>query len=180
MSLDYFVVLVDAHPSNCMVLHTCMTIWNTSGKVIKGSTAIADASKHTMPVLPCPTGTPLGLALSGLGTAFAGPGWRVPLTIACLASLSSIIALAWSVLAEPVGILSATQIGYNASGDVDKLTAFASGALGLVTAGYLWPPALRAKPAKAKAGLALGVLVAAGASLLTGGLCIGTPYCIGS
>ncbi|KAG2430207.1 hypothetical protein HXX76_010306 [Chlamydomonas incerta] len=124
-------------------------------------------------------GLVFGLGYVGVARAVAGtPGWQVPAAGAGLLAASCAVTVCVLLLPLPAGVVPSAEIAFDAGHVAGRLRAFAAGALLLAAVGYMWPAAAHFKPRKVQLGVAVGMGGAAAVSLLTAGLCAGTPYCL--
>lgn len=120
-----------------------------------------------------------GLGYVGIARAVAGtPGWQVPTAAAGLLAVTCAAAVCVLLLPLPAGVVPSAEIAFDPTHVAGRLRAFAAGALLLAAVGYMWPAAAHFKPRKVQLGVALGLGGAAAVTLLTAGLCAGTPYCL--
>eukprot|EP00198_Chlamydomonas_reinhardtii_P005990 XP_001695326.1 ZIP family transporter [Chlamydomonas reinhardtii] len=89
-----------------------------------------------------------------------------------------VFGLGYVGIARAVAGTPGWQIAFDPTHVAGRLRAFAAGALLLAAVGYMWPAAAHFKPRKVQLGVALGLGGAAAVTLLTAGLCAGTPYCL--
>ncbi|KAG2447764.1 hypothetical protein HYH02_007222 [Chlamydomonas schloesseri] len=124
-------------------------------------------------------GLVFGLGYVGVSRAVAGaPGWQVPAAAAGLLAGTCAAAVCVLLLPLPAGVVPSAEIVFDPGHVAGRLRAFAAGALLLASVGYMWPAAAHFKPRKVQLGVALGLGGAAAVTVLTAGLCAGTPYCL--